>query len=291
MKRLLLTGASGFLGWNVCQLPYTGWQIEGTVNQNPIPIPGVNIHQLDLTDDKATRELFKQVAPDGVLHLAARSNANYCQQHPQETYKINVEATALLAELAAEQNIPFVFTSTDLVFDGRKGNYTEEDTPNPIMTYGEQKVLAEDKVRAIYPQAAICRMPLMFGDPGPAAGNFLTGFLNNIREGKAVKLFTDEYRTAVGGQSAAKGLLMALEHFQGTYHMGGRDKLSRYQFGQLMQQIFDIDASLILPSLQAEVQMAAPRPPDVSLNSQKAFAAGYQPMGNEGELMGLSSQE
>lgn len=285
MKKLLLTGASGFLGYNICKAASQDWQVHGIIYHAQFDFSGINIHRQNLTDAIALKNLFNRIKPDAVIHTAAISDANYCQQHPDESYFINVTATELLADLCAERKIPFVFTSSDLVFDGKKGNYNESDAVNPVSKYGEQKAKAEELVLKIYPEATVCRMPLMIGDGG--GKGYLHSFLSKAKNSEPLKLFTDEFRSPLGGMSAAKGLLHAIHHFNGIYHLGGRERLSRFELGDRIAQAFGIPATLLIPSLQSEMKMAAPRPADVSLDSSKAFKEGFCPQLIQEELRTL----
>lgn len=287
MKKLLLTGASGLLGWNICKAARHQWAVHGVVCSAAFDIPGVTLHRLNLTDTHGFKKRFTEIQPDAVLHTAAITDANYCQQHPHESYSINVIAAALLAELCAERNIPFVFTSSDLVFDGKKGNYSEADEPNPVSRYGEQKAEAEKRVLKIYPQAAICRMPLMIGDGGIGGKGYLHSFLTKAKNGEPLKLFTDEYRSPLGGMSAAKGLLLALQKFKGIWHLGGRERLSRFQLGEKIAKAFGTPLSQLIPAKQSEMLMPAPRPADVSLDSGKAYHNGFCPETIGSELRAL----
>jgi dTDP-4-dehydrorhamnose reductase len=289
LKKLLLTGASGFLGWNLCNAATRIWQVHGIINSADFNFSGVTVHRQSLRDAAAIRKLFNEIKPDAVIHTAAISDPNYCQQHPQETYPVNVTATQILAELSAEKKVPFVFTSTDLVFDGKKGNYKETDAVNPISAYGEQKVEAEKKVREVYPETAICRMPIMLGTAGASKKGYLYNFLSAAGKGESSKLFVDEFRTPLGGVSAAEGLLHAVQHFKGTYHLGGKERISRFQLGEKIAQAFSIPITQLTPLKQAEVKMAAPRPPDVSFDSRKSFQAGFAPQLLLAELQALSA--
>lgn len=286
MKKLLLTGASGFLGYNICKLSAQNWEVHGIMHHAQFDFPGITIHRQNLTDSVGLKNIFEEVKPDVVIHTAAISDANYCQQHPQESYSINVIATQLLSELCAGRKIPFVFTSSDLVFDGKKGNYNEADAVNPLSKYGEQKVKAENLVLKIYPEAAVCRMPLMIGD-GRGKG-YLHAFLAKAKNGESLKLFTDEFRSPLGGMSAAKGLLFAINNLKGIYHLGGKENLSRFQLGEKIAEVFSISFSQLISAKQSEFQMAAPRPADVSLDSSKAFRAGFSPLFIHEELQILS---
>ena len=146
MKKLLVTGSSGFLGWNLCQLAKEKWQVYGTHFFHRIEIPGVKQLPVDLTDFQELQRLFKEIKPDAVIHTAAQSQPNYCQTHPQESRTINVTASWNLAGLCADYSIPCAFTSTDLVFDGLNAPYRETDPVSPLSLYGEQKVMAEEGI-------------------------------------------------------------------------------------------------------------------------------------------------
>ena len=278
MKKLFLTGASGFLGWNICREAYKSWEIYGTVFTHPVKIKGVKIIQLDLTRFKELKRVFKEIRPDAVIHTAALSSPDYCQQNKAGTRKINVDIPVNIAGLCADSRIPFVFTSSDLVFDGMHAPYREEDPVCPVNVYGEQKVRAEEGVMKRYPDAAVCRMPLMFGDPGPAASSFFQAMLAAFREGREMKLFEDEYRTPVSGKTAAQGIFIAMEKLKGLIHLGGIERISRYNFGLLMMGVLGTRDAKLIRCRQKDITTAAPRPPDISLESSKAYSAGFKPL-------------
>jgi dTDP-4-dehydrorhamnose reductase len=288
MKTLLVTGASGFLGWHICQIAEAaGWQVYGTYFSHAIPSSSsITLLKTDLTDFQALQHLMDDIQPHGVIHTAALSSPNSCQTQPDLAYAINVTASCNLAGLCSDRHIPLAFTSTDLVFDGRNAPYSETDPVNPVNRYGEQKVLAELGMRSRYPTTAICRMPLMFGY-APHAVSFVQPFLKILRSGVPLSLFTDEFRTPVSGTAAARGLLLALETVTGYLHLGGKERVSRYEFGQLMVDVLDISNATITACQQADVPMAAPRPADVSLNSSLAFSLGYTPASLRSELVAL----
>ena len=288
MKKLLVTGASGFLGWNLCQQAYADWEVYGTYFSHKIAIPETTLYKVDLTNFAELESLFKQVQPDAVIHTAAASKPNFCQTNREVAYAINVDAAVNIARLCSDRNIPCAFTSTDLVFDGKNPLYKESDPVCPINYYGEQKAIAEQKMLQIYPKVALCRMPLMFGLPSPVASTFLQGMVSNLKAGKEVNLFTDEYRTPASGKAASQGLLLAVEkQLKGILHLGGKERISRYDFGLLVADVLSLSSETIKPGLQADVVMVAPRSPDTSLDSSKAFALGYQPLPLREELIAI----
>jgi dTDP-4-dehydrorhamnose reductase len=170
-----------------------------------------------------------------------------------------------------------VFTSTDLVFAGDNPPYDEQSNPAPLNLYGEHKLAAERGMTDAYPGVTICRMPLMFGDVPPDAKTFIQPLIAAIIDNREIKLFADEYRTPVSGATAAKGLLLALEMPPGLLHLGGRERISRYEFGVRLARLLGKGAPRIVSVLQKDIAMAAPRPKDVSLVSGKAFDLGYDP--------------
>ncbi len=288
--KLLVTGASGFLGWNACQLARDRWQVYGTYGQHAVKQPGATLLKVDIGDRAALQALFADVQPDAVLHLAALSKPNYCQTHPEDSYRINVAATQAIAELAAERQLPCAFTSSDLVFDGRQPPYTETSPVCPVSRYGEHKVLAEQALLAAYPRAVACRMPLMFGPASPHAESFLQSFVRSLRAGDELRLFTDEYRMPVSAATAVQGLLLALDRASGILNLGGRERRSRYEFGLLMAETLDLPTASLRACLQRDVPMPAPRPADLSLDSSKALALGYAPPPSQVELATLRGQ-
>ena len=282
--RLLLTGGSGFLGHHLIPLALQKFKVHYVVHKTYCSIENAVPHNINLNDYYATAQYINLLKPDYILHLAASPDANYCEVFPWNSWKINVEASMHLAKIAALENIPFAFTSTDLIFDGTQGNYTEEDTPNPVSKYGAQKWEAEKLIHQQNPDAAIFRLPLMFGKAYTAKVNYLTDLVAKLKKGEKVNLFTDEYRSVCGANSVAHGILKLLGKAKGTYHMGGPERLSRYEFGMMVVKIFGCDPALIHACKQEDVKMAAPRPKDVSLNSSKAIYLGFRPLGSEEEL-------
>lgn len=273
---LLVTGASGLLGWNLCQLAKDNFRIWGTYFAHELEIPGVNLFQADLTNAAELRRLFATVQPDVVVHCAAVSSPNVCQDNETLSFKTNVEASEHIAHLSREYGAAMVFTSSGQIFDGDHAPYKETDSPSPLNVYGRHKLQAEQRVRQAHPEAVVCRMPLMFGYGGPCAESFIHPWIQSIQAGRPLTLFTDEIRGPVSAVDAARGVLHFVGSFHKVLHLGGPDAMSRYEMGRLLF------ASLKRPEninacRQAEAPMAAPRPKNVTLDSSLALANGYAP--------------
>jgi len=277
-KKLLITGASGFLGWNLCRLAVLKWKVCGVCHTHPVHTDGVTKIRLNLTNYGELKKTFSEIRPDAVIHTAAVSQPDVCQVHPSETRKINVDTPADIAGICADLQIPCIFTSTDLVFDGLNPPYSETSPPDPVCIYGEQKARAEQAMLNRYPETAVCRLPLMFGY-AQGARNFACQMIRSLSDGQAVRLFTDEYRTPADAESVSEGLLLAMDKkVRGIIHLGGRTRISRYEMGRILAGLLNVSESLIRPVLQKDISTPAPRPPDVSLDSSKAYAMGYSPL-------------
>lgn len=286
-KKLLVTGASGFLGWNIIRKVKSNWDTCGTFLAHGESIPGCTLFQIDLTRYADLKNLFEEIEPDAVIHTAAMSDPNFCQQHRSDAYKINTEASVHIAGLCADRYIPCLFTSSDLVFDGRHPPYREQDPVSPVNVYGEHKVLAEMGMKKRYPETVICRMSLMFGVAGPVAQSFIQPLIMAMKSGAEIDLFVDEYRTPVSGKDAADGLMLSLNKLPGIIHLGGAERISRYDFGRLLTDVFRFSDAALNPCSQKEHTMPAPRPPDISFDISKAKALGFRPNSLKAELKHL----
>jgi len=256
-----ITGAGGLIGSHLLTAAPShagGWQVLGLVRSD-----------LDLTDAAAVAARFERDQPRLVIHCAALSRSPDCQRDPALAGRLNVEVTRTLAGLAAE--IRFVFFSTDLVFDGRQGNYVETDGVNPISVYGETKAEAERLVLA-NPRHLVIRTSLNAGrsptgDRGMDEQLFLAW-----RAGQTMKLFVDEFRCPVPATATARATWELIQAgATGLYHVAGAETLSRWQIGELLTAGRPEFRALIQPGTLKDY-VGAPRSPDTSLNCAKAQA-------------------
>ncbi len=287
MKKLLITGASGLLGWNLCSLAKGEWSVFGTAHANMYDVPGIRLSRVDLTRFSEVSQLIGQIGPDAVIHAAAASDVNFCQMNSAESYRINVDAAVNLAGLCADLAIPFVFTSSDMVFDGRNPPYSEDSPVCPINVYGEQKAEAEEKILKHYPEAAVCRLALIYGDSGPRGRGFLRSWVDEMKKGKDLPLFDDEFRTPVSAHDASRGILLALFRARGLLHLSGGERISRFHFGLMLKEVVGAQ-SRIIPCSRDSIPMPAPRPADVSLAGDRALKLGFTPGSIRAELEKLA---
>lgn len=289
LKRLWVTGASGLLGSALCA-QCAEWDVLGLWNVHAVPGTKANSARVDLTDYRAVKALLHDQPPAAVIHCAAVSDPGACERDSGSTRRINVDAVLGLAGLCADRAVPFVFTSTDLVFDGTRAPYREEDPVNPLSHYAEQKVRAEIGALEKHPGAVVCRLPLLFGFRAGQAAGALRGIVG-APPGAEARLFTDEYRTPVSAAAAASGILAALRLQRGILHLGGSERISRYEFGCLASDVFGTKAARLVPCRQKDMNLQPRRPPDVSLDSTKARQLGYAPPALEEQLRAVWKEE
>jgi dTDP-4-dehydrorhamnose reductase len=232
-------------------------------------VRGLTRARLDLIDFNAIRRLFFEDKPQAIIHCAALTKTPACQQNPALARTLNVEVTEMLADLAAE--IPFVFFSTDLVFDGRKGNYLETDPVSPLNVYAETKAAAEQLVLR-NPRHTVLRTSLNFGDSPTGDRSFGEELRLAWRTGKSLRLFTDEFRCPIAAAVTAEAVwsLLALNR-PGLYHLAGSERLSRWQIGQLLAARWP-QLNPLLESASLREYQGPPRSPDTSLNCARLQA-------------------
>jgi dTDP-4-dehydrorhamnose reductase len=221
---------------------------------------------LDLTDAAAVRAKFRRQEPQIIIHCAALSRSPECEANPALAHELNVEATALLAELAAA--IPLFFLSTDLVLDGRTGHYDETAPVNPLSVYAETKAAAELIILA-NPKHTVVRTSLNGGTSPTGDRGFNEQMRRAWQAGQSLKLFTDEFRSPIAAEVTARAIweLAALNR-PGLYHVAGSERLSRWQIGQLLAPRWPELKPSIQPGSLKEYA-GATRAPDTSLNCAK----------------------
>lgn len=283
--RVLVTGASGLLGLNLAYeisgaldsqpqtVTYTRHVVTGTMNEHPLRTDVFVTRQVDLLAPGALERLLEDAQPDWVIHCAALANLDACEASPELARQLNTELPRRLAQLVANGGACFLHVSTDLVFDGQRGGYTELDTPAPPGVYSQTKLDGELAVLEANPQAVVARVNL-FG--WSLAGKRSLGefFVNNLRAGKPVMGFTDVIFCPLLANDLAWIFCEMLEKgLCGLYHTVSSECLSKYEFGLLLARRFGLDGSLIRPTRVAQSGLKAARSPNLDLKTDKLASA------------------
>ncbi len=265
-NRILITGVTGVLGWNLCRyFANLGYQVEGTYRQNKPEWPGFLPRQLILEDVDSIQRFVGSSKYRAVIHAAAMSHPDECEQLPEPTHAVNVKGTELLEE-ALPEGVLLIYISTDLVFDGVHGNYSERDEANPLNTYARSKLEAEKSVlrRA---GGVVVRMAKIYSQRNPYHTCFVCWLRTRLQNQEKAPLFKDEYRTPIYVGDVARGLEKLVSHgaCYNLYHLGGPQRLNRMEFGELYADVFGADRSLIIPIPSESAGLVAVRGKDCSL--------------------------
>lgn len=267
MKRVLITGASGFVGSWLLKTAPGNVEILAQHHQREIPFlpPRAAALHLNLLQPDWKRALAFE--PKVILHCAALASPESCEAQPEAAQQINFSAAAQLCDLAVQIGARLIFTSTDLVYGGARGWYSESDPPQPINAYTRAKVEAERYILANHPNAAVARCALVYGRSLHGQPTFTEALIENLRRGEPVALFCDEYRTPIPVDALAAALWeLAGNEFTGILNLGGAEKVSRYDMGRIICETLSLPESLLLPRKIVEMRFAAARAPDCSLD-------------------------
>jgi dTDP-4-dehydrorhamnose reductase len=228
---------------------------------------GISLVPVSLTDEECVGRALAAARPGAIIHAAAMASVASCFRRPDVAWQINVDATDRLVALASQMSARFVFVSTDLVFDGRRGGYTEKDEACPLSCYGRTKLAAEKHVLA-YERGVVARVSLLFG---PALGerqSFFDQQVEALRRGSFCPLFVDEWRTPLALSTAASAIVaLAESDVAGLLHIGGPERISRYEMGVRLARVLGRDAANQVAVTRESAAAEEERPRDVSLDS------------------------
>ncbi len=268
--RALIIGASGQVGAALIErLTAGGHDWVGTYAH--VPRPG--LQPLDMTDHRGTERLIAETAPDWVFCVGALTFVDYCEEHPDEAFCVNRDAAAVAARAAAKRGAGVVYYSTDYVFDGENGPYTEDDPVQPISVYGQSKLQGEHAVRDENVRALIIRTAVVYG-PEPQGKNTVYQTLRRTRAGERLRVSDDQLCSPTyNADLAAASVALATRGLGGVFHIAGPAVLDRPAFARLACRVFGYDETLVDAVPTSELGQRAARPLRAGLRSERAQAA------------------
>lgn len=263
--RIFIAGGSGFIGNILLDYFSKEHETHGSFYTNPAP----GLTYFDMTDRKNVKKTITRLKPDVIIHPAFNSNVEYCEENLKETWHMNVEGSKNLIEAARDVGSKFVFFSSDYVFDGFNGPYSEEDIPNPINEYGRQKLAVENVIIGYLSDYLIIRTTVVYGWE-LRGKNFSIRLINNLKENKSVKVPRDQ----VGSPTYVNNMVQAVKDLveadkMGVYHVVGSDLMDRYTFARNVAEIFGLDESYLIPVSTAELGQKAKRPLKAGMKTEK----------------------
>jgi dTDP-4-dehydrorhamnose reductase len=273
IMRVLLTGASGQLGaylWEQLRVrgheitAWSGAALGGGGAEVLVPV--------DLTDAAATERALAIANPAVIVHTAAISRAEEVRRDPGRAWEVNVEATRRLAAWCIAQDRRLVFTSTDLVFDGRRAWNREDDPALPVLEYGRTKRAAELAVLG-FQGGLVARLSLLYGPTRSGRPVYYDRAIAALRQGESQTFFEDEFRTPLDLATAALALTRLAESpARGLVHVAGRERVSRHELMRRVAAGLGLATTLVRANRQGDVPAAEPRPADVSLDTERMDA-------------------
>lgn len=283
MKNLLVTGYGGFVAGSVVwqALRDRNWNVYAlSLTENSEEKERFHCIQFDLCDAAKLKEVFCAVRPDAVVHTAALADIDYCQNNQDAAEKINVGVTRELAQLCSNVDSKLIVCSTDTVFDGGKGMYTEDDQPHALNFYADTKIRAEQIVRSTVARGVVTRLSLVMGLPVLGAGNsFLAKMFDSLKKGDQVKFPANEIRTPMDVITIGRAFLeIAAGDFVGTIHLAGSTRINRYEMACQIAEKLGFSRDLVVSTDSNAIPGRAPRPNDASLDNSKAKNVLATPM-------------
>jgi dTDP-4-dehydrorhamnose reductase len=260
---LILVTGSGLLGSEVVKvLRREPGDVTGTYNSRPKE----GMVRLDVTDRDGTIRAIARLRPDVIVHTAAMTNVDYCEDHREEALAANAGGTKNVVDAARAMGSRVVYVSTDYVFDGARGMYREDDAVNPISFYAYTKLLGEYYVKDV-PGHVIARTSVVYGN---ARQNFASWVRDSLRNGTAVRIFTDQYASPTLAVDCAEAIAALIKNgASGTYHAAGGERISRHEFARKIASFYGLDDGLIEPVTTEAMKQKAKRPRDSSLDVSK----------------------
>ena len=246
MNKIFITGGSGLLGSNIAKLATSKFDVYATYNTNKVGMKDVLFFQINLTKNDWLIKI-EQIKPDFIIHCAALTNVDYCEDRPDEAYNQNVLASVNIAEIAKRIGAHLIHISTDSVFDGEEGNYKEEDTPNPINVYGKTKLEAERQILSVHPHSCIVRTNI-YGWNKRDKFSLAEWMLNKLTNNEELRGLNDIYFSPILVNDLTEVLFELQERrHEGIIHIAGRETCSKLDFAYRIAEVFDLDKSLIKP--------------------------------------------
>ena len=273
-KKILVTGGSGMLGAACCSAYAKKYETYFSYNSNAMKIKGCKGFKAELSDAKETEKLFQKTKPDIVIHTAAQTNLELCEDMPDIAEKDNVRATANVAEQCKKNGALLIHISTNYVFDGARGNYKETDKPSPVSVYAETKARSEGEVTKRLEKYFIVRTSIFGWNPVKEKVNSVTWMLRDLGAGKKILAIKDQLSSMILSNDLADKLELLFDSGKyGVYNISTRNKIDRLSLANMIAEMYGFDKKLIQPVTFEEFSKLgywkAKRPVDSSLDSSK----------------------
>ncbi len=272
-NRILVIGSNGMLGQRITEFFNNSSKVElmcASAEEDSF-ISGVQYKQLDISQKNQVREIILDFFPDIIINTAAFTNVDKSETEKETAWKINVGGVENIALYSWTVDAHLIHFSTDYIFDGKNGPYTEDDKPDPIGYYGRTKLASENSIRANGTRFSIVRTNVLYGPSKYGRPDFVKWVIDSLQKGEKIRIVTDQ----VGNPTYIDDLVNAVNKIiefkkEGIFNIGGREMISRYDFTLRIAKYFGLDGKLIVPILTKELNQPAARPLKSGLITIKA---------------------
>ena len=268
--KLLVLGGSGLIGNALLKNSKNEFDILTTFHKNPISIKNVRSFQYSFPNDlNNLRELLEKEKPDVLVNTMGYSNIDFCELNKSDTEMLHVEVTEKICKICENIGTKQIFLSSDYVFDGEKGNYSEDDVPNPVNYYGLSKLKAEQLILK-NPINTVIRTSVIYDWDYRA--RFFNSVIKNLQNNQEVNATTDVYNSVTFLDNLVESIFKVITLNQnGIFHVVDSACVNRFEFAEMIAKIFRLDKNLIKTvSVQDEPKNIAKRPKNACLNNSKA---------------------
>lgn len=271
MKKVLITGSSGMLGKDIVEvlLKENNFLIYGFDKRLNSKIPKDKQIIGDLTDFNFLIDNLNNILPDIIIHCAAIVNLNVCEENKKAADGLHCEVTNILSSFNSKST-KFIYISTDSVFDGKKGDYTESDTPNPINYYAKSKLRGEKIALQNNDNTIIVRTNI-YGFNYPLGNSLAEWAIKNLKQGRSINGFTDTIFNAIYTKQLARIIreLVIEDNYTGILNVAGNEYMSKHEFLLRLAKVFNYSTDLIKKTSSNDIKFIVPRPQNTSLNISK----------------------
>ncbi|WP_395809650.1 SDR family oxidoreductase [Daejeonella sp.] len=284
MKKIIVTGSNGLLGQKVTDLSIQDPEIEliaTSVGPNRHNLKdGYRYEELDVLDLDRLNELVAKYLPDSIIHTAAMTNVDACEAERAKCYALNVQSVKNLVEVCQRMDIQLIHLSTDFIFDGEDGPYTEEAEPNPLSYYGETKLESELILKSSSCRWAILRTIIVYGIVNDMSrSNIVLWAKGALEKGEPINVVNDQWRMPTLAEDLAKCCLLAVKkNASGVFNVSGKDLMSILEIVERVADHYGLNKSLIKAITAESLNQAAKRPKKTGFILDKAILElGYSP--------------
>ncbi|MBE9468695.1 MAG: SDR family oxidoreductase [Bacteroidetes bacterium] len=278
MQTILVTGCNGLLGQKLVVQLSQMKNIKLIATSRSVNklfgIKNTIFKLLDITNKTELNYIIKLYKPSTIINAAAITNVDFCEDNKDECWKVNVEALNYLSQISNELNIHLIHISTDFIFDGLSGNYSEDDNPNPVSYYGLAKLEGEKVIQSNSNKWTIIRTVLVYGlSKNRSRSNIVLWVKQSLENNKPINVVNDQFRTPTLVEDLANACVYAaVNEKEGIYHVSGKDFMSIYEIAIATADFFGLDKSLISTISSISLNQNARRPPRTGFNINKAIS-------------------